>query len=62
MPKFTNFEMANMHFACDLANGNSREERRIYAERYPQRNLPCRKTFVNSPLSSRKEFFHKKQC
>ena len=47
MPKFTNFEMADMHFAYGLKNGNSREARRIYAERYHQRNLSCRKTFAN---------------
>ncbi len=49
MPKFTNFKMADMHFAYDLANGNSNngEARRIYAEKYPQRNLPYRKTFAN---------------
>jgi len=49
MPKFTNFEMADMHFAYSLANSNSSngEARRIYAEKYPQRNLPCRKTFAN---------------
>ncbi|EGI70538.1 hypothetical protein G5I_00683 [Acromyrmex echinatior] len=46
MPKFTNFEMADMHFAYGLAN-NSRETRRIYAERHPQCNLPCRKIFAN---------------
>ncbi|KYN11449.1 hypothetical protein ALC57_16398, partial [Trachymyrmex cornetzi] len=47
MPKFTNFEMADKHFAYGLANDNSRKARRIYAERYPQRNLPCHKTFAN---------------
>jgi len=34
--------MADTHFAYSLANGNSREARRIYAERYLQCNLPCR--------------------
>ena len=35
-----------MHFA-NLANGNSREARCIYAETYPQCNLLCRKIFTN---------------
>ena len=62
MPKFTNFEMADMHFAYGLANGNSRKVRRIYVERYPQCNLPCRTTFANIHRYSRKGFFCKEYC
>jgi len=50
MLKFTNFEMADMHFAYGLANTNSREVRRNYAERYRQRNLPFRQIFANIHL------------
>ena len=28
-----------------LTNGNANEARRIYAERYPQRHIPCHTTF-----------------
>ena len=50
MLKFTNFEMADMHFAYGLANTNSREARRNYAERYRQRNLPFRQICEYSPV------------
>ena len=38
--------MADTHFAYSLANGNSREARRIYAERYLQFTMSS-KTFAN---------------
>lgn len=46
MAAFTNEEMAQMHFLYGLANGNSLEARRLYAERYPERRLPCSETFT----------------
>jgi len=63
MLNFIKFEMADMHFAYGLANGDSHEARHIYAERSLQCNLPSSKTFAKiSPLSWRKEFFRKEYC
>lgn len=45
MPNFTNSEMADMHFIYGLANGNAREARRLYMERYPNRIIPNHKIF-----------------
>lgn len=44
---YTNMEMADMHFVYGLADGNATEARRIYQEKYPQRPIPCAKTFSN---------------
>lgn len=46
MVRFTNPEMADMHFVYGMAQGNSREARRIYLQRYPHRRVPNRQTFV----------------
>lgn len=45
MNRYTNAEMTDMHFIYGLADGNSREARRLYLERFPNRNVPDRKTF-----------------
>lgn len=37
--------MADMHLMYGLANCNAYEARRLYAEKFPNRNLPNRKTF-----------------
>lgn len=50
MAEFTNQEMAQIHFMYGLANGNAREARRLYAERFPNRRIPCEKTFINLHL------------
>ena len=46
MVQFTNSEMADMHFCYGMAHGNSNAARRIYHERFPQRVVPNRRTFV----------------
>lgn len=47
MENYTNSEMAEMHFIYGLANGNSREARRLYMERYPNRMIPNHRMFSN---------------
>lgn len=47
MAIFTNSEMAEMHFMYGLANGNAREARRLYMERYPNRVIPNQRIFSN---------------
>ncbi|GFS48443.1 hypothetical protein TNCV_2297631 [Trichonephila clavipes] len=37
MSRYTNMELAAVHFICGLANGNGRAGVRIYEERYPPR-------------------------
>ena len=44
--EYTFSEICDMHFLFGLADGNSREARRIYAERYPNRVIPHRQMFV----------------
>lgn len=46
MAAFTNEEMAQMYFLYGLKNRNFFEARRLYGERYPDRRLPCPKTFT----------------
>jgi hypothetical protein len=36
-------EMADMHFMCGFANGNSREARHLSAKYYPQCKIPFHK-------------------
>lgn len=50
MAEFTNQEMAQIHFMYGLANGNAREARRLYAERFPNRRIPCPETFTRLHL------------
>lgn len=47
MENYTNSEMADMHFIYGLANGNAREARRLYMERYPNRLIPNHRMFPN---------------
>ncbi|PSN45426.1 hypothetical protein C0J52_20837 [Blattella germanica] len=42
---YTNQELAEMHFMYGKADGNAALARRLYQERYPQRQCPDRKTF-----------------
>lgn len=46
MANYTNEEYCDMHFMYGAALGNSSEARRLYAERFPQRQLPSIKTFT----------------
>ena len=50
MAQFSNQEMAQMHFMYGLANGNALEARRLYAERFPNRRVPCSETFTRLHL------------
>ncbi|KAJ4441123.1 hypothetical protein ANN_10973 [Periplaneta americana] len=43
---YSNQELAEIHFMYGKANGNAALARRLYQERYPQRQCPDRKTFV----------------
>ncbi|KAJ4452195.1 hypothetical protein ANN_03713 [Periplaneta americana] len=43
---YSNQELADIHFMYGKADGNSALARRLYQERYPQRQCPDRKTFV----------------
>lgn len=45
--EYTWEELADMHLAFGAAGGNSALARRMYQERYPNRRLPNRRTFVN---------------
>ena len=42
---YTFAEMADIHFFCGCANGNAHEARRLYQETFPNRRLPCSRTF-----------------
>lgn len=42
---YTFGEMTDMHLCFGLASGNANEARRLYQERFPNRHLPCAKTF-----------------
>lgn len=41
-------EYADIVLVYGMANCNSREARRIYGERYPNRRLPTHNTFINT--------------
>ncbi|KAJ4443484.1 hypothetical protein ANN_05156 [Periplaneta americana] len=43
---YSNQELAEIHFMYGKADGNAALARRLYQERYPQRQCPVRKTFV----------------
>lgn len=45
MQSYTNSEMAEMHFMYGLANGNAKEARRLYIERFPNRIIPDHRIF-----------------
>lgn len=45
MPRFTNSELADMHYTYGLADGNALMARRIYQERYPNRIIPDARMF-----------------
>ena len=42
---YTFAEMADIHFFYGRANGNAHEARRLYQETFPNRRLPCSRTF-----------------
>ncbi|KAJ4426663.1 hypothetical protein ANN_26461 [Periplaneta americana] len=44
---YSNQELAEIHFMYGKADGNAALARRLYQERYPQRQCPDRKTFVH---------------
>ncbi|GFU69550.1 DUF4817 domain-containing protein [Trichonephila clavipes] len=46
MYRFTNSELADIHFINDLADGNGRAAVRLYRERYPTRRQPNHQTFA----------------
>ncbi|KAJ4433751.1 hypothetical protein ANN_16063 [Periplaneta americana] len=43
---YSNQELAEIHFTYGKSDGNAALARRLYQERYPQRQCPDRKTFV----------------
>lgn len=45
MNRYTNAEMTDMHFMYGLANRNALRAKRLYAEKFPERIAPNRKTF-----------------
>lgn len=47
MSNYSFLEMADMHFMYGKANGSAREARRIYEEAFPDRRIPCEKTFIH---------------
>lgn len=59
---FTNSEMADMHLMYGLANCSGTEARRLYQERFPNRVLPCNKTFstIHRRLAETGSFSHQK--
>lgn len=60
---FTNSEMADMHLMYGLANCSGTEARRLYQERFPNRVLPCNKTFstIHRRLAETGSFSHQKR-
>ena len=42
---YTFAEMADIHLFYGRANGNAHEARRLYQETFPNRRLPCSRTF-----------------
>lgn len=46
MNRYTNAELADIHFIYGLANGNGRAAVRLYGERYPTRRQPNHQTFA----------------
>lgn len=42
---YSNNELTDMHFTYGQANGNAREAKRLYQEKYPNRRQPDRKLF-----------------
>ena len=47
MNQYTTREMAQMHFVYGEAHGNAVEAQRIYAQRFPHRNVPNSRTFTS---------------
>lgn len=46
MDVYSNEEMSDIHLMYGLANCNRAEARRLYSEHFPNRRLPCERTFV----------------
>ena len=59
MPHFSFAEYADMHLMYGLASGNAAEAVRLYAQRFPNRELPDRRTFerVDRNLRETGRFF-----
>ena len=51
--EYTFSEITDVHFFYGLANGNAHEARRLYQETFPNRGLPCSRTFSRIPQSLR---------
>ncbi|KAJ4446160.1 hypothetical protein ANN_12853 [Periplaneta americana] len=49
---YSNQELAEIHFMYGKADGNAALARRLYQERYPQRQCPDRKTFMIGQLTN----------
>ena len=47
MNRLTFNELADMHLCFGATNSNALAARRLYAERFPQRYLPCHVSFSN---------------
>lgn len=45
--EYTNNEYADMHLLYGRANCNALRAKRLYAQKYPHRRVPDRKTFEN---------------
>lgn len=58
MERYTNSELADMHLAYGAAGCNGRAAQRLYAERYPNRQIPCHAFFarVHQRLSTTGSF------
>jgi hypothetical protein len=61
MPEYSIAEYADIHFVYGECNGNALAAAQRYAERYPNRRIPSRQTFINVRLASKKNC-QKKFC
>jgi len=52
---YTFAEMADIHFFYGRANGYAHEARRLYQETFPDRRLPCSRTFSRIEQRLREE-------
>ena len=53
MDEFSNDEYADMHLMYGLAEGNAAQAVRFYADRFPNRRVPDRRTFIRVDRSLR---------
>lgn len=59
MAEFSNHELTDMHFCYGLANGNGREAKRLYEEKFPNRVSPHHSKFqkIHQHLSEHGKFY-----